>query len=215
MSYQFLDANSSVLTADSSVVSGVVQQPIIQISSVLSVIPVTFSGSPSISGAVTIIGVSSVSGSVGIIGTPSVSGAITAMGNLNITMASVLANTVVPIAVGGIGEQITANAPLSQWVQGVASVFTGVIQPIIPAQGSSVFSYITSLQATNASANAVYMTFYGATSSIIGYLPVPANGGAIPTFPNGWKTSANGAFSASVSGVASVFLSASGFISKT
>ena len=175
----------------------------------------SITGIPSVSGTVNIgntvtINPASVSGSVGIVGTPSVSGALTAMGKLNVAMSSVVANSVIPIAVGGIGEQITANAPLTQWVQGIASCFTGVIQPIIPAQGSSIFSYITSLQVTNASANAVYLTFYGASSSVVGFLPVPANGGAVPVMPNGWKTSANGAFSASVSGVASVFLSASG-----
>lgn len=53
--YQFLDAYSSVQTAASSVVSGA-HQPLVQIASVLSPIPTTFSGSPSISGAVTIVG---------------------------------------------------------------------------------------------------------------------------------------------------------------
>lgn len=118
-------------------------------------------------------------------------------------------------AVGPAGETIVANAPLTKWVQGVASTFTGVIQPLIAAQGSSVFTYITGVQIANASPNNVYLTFYGATSSVVGYTVAPANGGSNIVLPNAWKTNANGAFSASVSGVASVFLSAEGFISKT
>lgn len=54
MSYTFISGDGSVLTADSSIVSGVVQRPIINIGSVLGTVPTTFSGSPSISGAVTI-----------------------------------------------------------------------------------------------------------------------------------------------------------------
>ncbi len=227
MSYQFFDANTSILSADSSVISGNVLRPTVDIGSVLSAVPVSFSGSPSISGAVTIVGIPSVSGTVNIGnnvsvsgtvnigGTPSISGALMEMGNLNITMASVLANSTVPIAVGGFGEQVVANAPFTQWVQGNASCFTGVIQPVITAQGTSVFTYVTSAQVTNASANNVYLTIYGATSSVVSYLPVPANSGAIPLMINGWKSNANGAFSASVSGVSSVYLAFQGFISKT
>lgn len=53
MTYLFLDANSSILTADSDVVASA-HRPIVEISSVLSPIPTTFSGSPSISGTVNI-----------------------------------------------------------------------------------------------------------------------------------------------------------------
>ncbi len=63
--YTFLDSNSSVQTASSSIVSGA-HQPIVQIGSVLTSVPVTFSGSPSVSGAVTIIGNPSISGTVNI-----------------------------------------------------------------------------------------------------------------------------------------------------
>ncbi len=120
-----------------------------------------------------------------------------------------------PNAVGPSGENIAVNAPFNKWIQGKASCFTGVIQPIIAAQGSSIFTYITAVQAANNSANNAYLTFYGATDSVIGYSAVPANGGSNIIIPNAWKSNANGAFSASVSGVASVFLSASGFISKS
>lgn len=249
MPYQFLDANSSILTADSSVVSGVIQRPLINVASILS--PITIIGSPSISGAVTVVGNASVSGTVGssVIGTvpvtqsglriSSISGTVVVQSvvgtyaedaphttgdaglfNLavrNDTLSSITSadSDYSPQAVGPSGELVAVNAPFTKWVQGVASCFTGVIQPVIAAQGSSVFTYITSGQVANASANNVYLTFYGAASSVVGYLPVPANSGALPIMPNAWKSNANGAFSASVSGVSSVFLSFQGFISKS
>lgn len=119
------------------------------------------------------------------------------------------------MSVGPSGEVIVANAPLTKWVQGNASLFTGIIQPIIAAQGASVFTYITGVQVANASANNAYITFFGATGSVVGYTPAPANGGSNIVLLNAWKGNANGAFSASVSGVASVYLSAEGFISKS
>lgn len=53
--YQFLDAYGSVLTAATSVVAGA-HQPIVQIGSIVGGFPVSFSGSPSISGTVNVIG---------------------------------------------------------------------------------------------------------------------------------------------------------------
>ena len=50
MSYQFLDAYSSVQSADSSVVSGVIQRPIVNIGSILSAIPTVSTGNSSVSG---------------------------------------------------------------------------------------------------------------------------------------------------------------------
>jgi len=76
MSYSFLDAFASVQTADSSVVSGTTQRPKVDVGSVFSVVPVSFSGSPSISGAVTIVGTPSISGTINVSGTPSVSGTV-------------------------------------------------------------------------------------------------------------------------------------------
>jgi len=186
-------------------------------SSIIGTVPVIQSGThiASISGTVTVASL------VGTYPEGSVHGltdqGLFALGVRNDTLASVVASDTQysRLTVGPAGEVIMANAPLTKWVQGNASCFTGVIQPVIAAQGSSVFTYVTAVQVANASANNVYLTFYGASSSVVGYLPVPANSGAIPTMPNGWKSNANGAISASVSGVASVFISAQGFISKT
>lgn len=240
--YQFLDAYGSVLTAASSVIGGV-NYPIVFTSgsagassvsgtvgaSIIGLTPVSVTNSPSISGTVgaSIIGtvpvVQSGTRITSIIGAYAEDSAST-QSDVGVFTLAVRNDTLSSVTsadgdysaqtVGPAGEVVTANAPLTKWVQGVASCFTGVIQPIIAAQGSSVFTYITSGQITNASANNVYLTFFGATGSVVGYCPVPANSGALPLMPNAWKGNANGAFSASVSGVASVYLSFQGFISK-
>lgn len=121
--------------------------------------------------------------------------------------------------VGPAGELIAANAPFTKWVQGTASMLggtpvTGSLVPIIAAQGTSIFTYITGFQAANASAGNVWLTLFGGINSVIGFTVAPGNGGSNITFPNALKTNANNAFSASISGVASVYLSAQGFIAK-
>lgn len=239
MSYSFLDASGSVMTGSASVIAGEQYQRVF-VNGVVSVSGAfTPSGNQSVSGTVgaSVVGtvpttqagqrITSVAGTVTVASLVGTYSEDAASGNSdpglfglkvrNDTMSSITSTDgdYSGSAVGPVGETLTANAPMTKWVQGVASAFTGVIQPVIPAQGTSIFTYITSGQAANASANNVYLTLYGAASSIIGFLPVPANSGALPLMINGMKTSANGAFSASVSGVSSVFLSFQGFISKT
>lgn len=121
--------------------------------------------------------------------------------------------------VGPAGELIAENAPLTKWVSGTASMIggtpvTGSLVPIIAAQGSSVFTYITGVQIANASGTNAWITLLGATNSVIGYTIAPANGGSNIYYQNGLKTNANAAFSASISAVASVYVSAQGFIAK-
>lgn len=117
--------------------------------------------------------------------------------------------------VGPAGETIIANAPYTKWVQGSTSIFGATSVAVLAAQGASIFTYITGLQVTNASANNVYVTLGTGSNSILGYTVAPANGGSNIYFPNALKTTQNGTFTASINGVASVFLSAQGFISKT
>lgn len=147
---------------------------------------------------------------------------IFALGVRNDTMSSVTSADVdySQMSTGPVGEMITANAPINKWVQGTASMLGGTpvnggSVAVIAAQGASIFTYITGLQITNASANNVWLRLDGATSSIIGFTVAPANGGSNIVFPNALKTNANAAFTASISGVASVYLAAQGFISKT
>lgn len=120
------------------------------------------------------------------------------------------------ISVGPAGEAVTANAPFTKWVQGNTSIVSGASVAVIAAQGASIFTYVTAVQLSNISATNALVTFQGASSSIIGYVPAPGNGGAVFTIPNAWKSNANGAITASISSQsASIFISMSGFISKT
>lgn len=143
------------------------------------------------------------------------------MGARNDTLASVTSNDgdYSSHVVGPAGELIAENAPLTKWISGTASMLGGVPLTssviVIAAQGASVFTYITGVQVANLGSASVLVGFYGATSSLIGYTIAPAGGGSNIYYENGLKTNANGAFSASVSGTASIFVSAQGFISKT
>ena len=105
-------------------------------------------------------------------------------------------------------------------VTGTASCFTGVGQPVLASVLSNYIN-VTSLQIANASANNVYLTLYGSgvgsvmTGSIIGYTIAPANGGSNIVYEIPIRTGISNPLMASVSGVASVYLSAQGFYSKT
>lgn len=142
------------------------------------------------------------------------------LGVRNDTLASVTSADLdySPMTVGPAGENIVANAPLTRWVQGRASLLNGaswgVLQPVIAAQGSSVFTYVTGVQVANFSGSSVLVSFTGGQDSVIGYTIAPAGGGSNIIYPNALKTNANAAFGASVSGTSSVFVSAQGFISR-
>jgi hypothetical protein len=122
-----------------------------------------------------------------------------------------------PIAGGPVGETITANAPITKWIRGTADlrVSSGGSIAAIAAQGASIFTYITGIQVANMGSASVLVTFAGGLGSILGYTIAPAGGGSNITYPNALKTGENSAFTASISGVASVLVSAQGFISKT
>ena len=134
----------------------------------------------------------------------------------NDTMSSVTSadNDYSPVSVGPIGEVIAANAPITKWVQGQTSIMYGTSVQTIAAQGASIFTYITAIQIANVSANVSLVKFTGGLGSTLGYTIAPANGGSNMYFPNGLKTGENSGFSASISGISSVFLSVQGFISK-
>ncbi len=229
MSYTFIDATGATQTADSSVVSGIIQRPIVNIGSIIgdmqvkvnmpssSVVAYQLAGS--------IIGVVPTSGSV--VGTysedaphtPGDSG-LAVWGVRNDTMASVTSTDgdYSQFTVGPMGENIVANSPITKWVQAQTSVMYGTSVLVLAAQGASVFSYVTGVQIANDSPTYSRVTFtvgLGGTSSILGFIPAPANSGAIVTLPNAWKTAANAGISASISGVSSIYVTLEGFISKT
>lgn len=142
-----------------------------------------------------------------------------ALGVRGDTMASVTSADLdySQISIGPIGEVLTANAPITKWVRGTADlrVVLGASVTAIPAQGASIFTYITSIQLANMGSASVLVTLAGGLGSILGYSIAPAGGGSNILYPNALKTGENSAFTASISGVASVLVSAQGFISKT
>lgn len=121
------------------------------------------------------------------------------------------------VAVGPVGETITANAPITKWIRGTADlrVVLGASVTAVAAQGASIFTYITSAQVLNFGPSSVIVTFAGGLGSILGYTIAPAGGGSNIVYPNALKTGENSAFTASISGTASVIVSAQGFIASS
>ena len=141
-----------------------------------------------------------------------------ALGVRNDTLSSITSadGDYSPMAVDARGGAITANAPITKWVQGTADlrVVLGASVTAIAAQGASIFTYITGVQVANMGSASVLVTFAGGLGSILGYTIAPAGGGSNIYYPNALKTGENSAFTASINGVASVLVSAQGFISK-
>lgn len=119
-------------------------------------------------------------------------------------------------AVGPVGEKIVANSPITKWIRGTADlrVVLGASVTAIAAQGASVFTYITGVQIANIGGASVLVTLAGGLGSILAYSIAPAGGGSNIQYPNALKTGENSAFTASISGVASVLVSAQGFTAK-
>lgn len=140
------------------------------------------------------------------------------LGVRNDTMASVTSadGDYSQRAVGPSGETLVANAPLTRWVRGTADlrVVLGASVTAIAAQGASVFTYITGVQVVNMGSASVIVTLAGGLGSILGYTIAPAGGGSNIVYPNALKTGENSAFTASISGTASVLVSAQGFTAR-
>ncbi len=123
-----------------------------------------------------------------------------------------------PVTVGVAGEMITANgATLTKWVQGTADFRagnTGASILVIANGTSSIFQYITGVQVANLGPSSVLVTL-AAGGSTLGYTIAPAGGGSNIYYANGLKTPGRFGLAASISGIASVLVSAQGFISKT
>lgn len=135
----------------------------------------------------------------------------------NDTLSSITSNDgdYSPFAVGPTGAITTNDAPITKWIQGTADlrVVLGASVTAIAAQGASIFTYIREIQVANMGSASVLVTFSGGLGSILGYTIAPAGGGS--NFITRLKTGENSAFTASISGVASVLVSAQGFISKS
>lgn len=121
-----------------------------------------------------------------------------------------------PIAGGPVGETIVANSPITKWVQGTADFRNGNVGAsiqVIATGGTSVFTYITGIQVANMGSASVLVTL-ASSGSTLGYTIAPAGGGSNIYYPNALKSPSNGNFAASLSGIASVLVSAQGFIAK-
>ena len=148
MSYAFIDGYGSVLTAESSVVSGSAQRPVVTVGSFLTAVPTTITGNPSISGTV----------------------GASVIGNVNITITSIAtANGAVPIF-APLTARIQGTADL-RVVQGASVV-------VLAAQGSGVRTYVEHVQIANFGSASVLVTFADTTTSILGYTIAPAGGGS-------------------------------------
>lgn len=119
-------------------------------------------------------------------------------------------------AVGPVGELVVANSPLTKWVQGTADFRQGNAGAsiLVVANGvASIFQYITGVQVANMGPASVLVTL-ASGGSTLGYTIAPAGGGSNIYYPNGLKTPGSFGMAASISGIASVLVSAQGFVSK-
>jgi hypothetical protein len=166
--------------------------------SIIGIPTVTFSGSPSISGAVTLVGNTippgSVSGTVG---------------------ASVIGT--VPVTQGGniviSGSVLTLYAPTASLVSGVTSVITGTssVQVLAPAAGGQR-NYITNLLVTNGAAVGTFVNLYDAGQVIYSGYAAASGGGFALAFPVPLKQSSiSGNLSAGAITQASIVVAANGF----
>lgn len=132
--------------------------------------------------------------SVNISGNPSVS-----VGNVTVGVASV----------------ISYNAPVASFVSGTADLRgnAGASVAIIAGQGGAIKTYITGLQVANLGSASVLVTLAGNSQggSTLGYTIAPAGGGSNVVYTVPLVTGGNQPFTASISGIASVLLSAQGF----
>lgn len=162
--YDFLDAYSSVKTASTSEVAGA-HQPIVQINSALGAIPVSFSGSPSISGAITILGTSSVLNYV----------------TRNDTIASFLGVdlTTRPLASDSAGRLIIKPfAPTEALTYGVSSTVNTNRSSLLGLSGTGLRNYITDILIANTGSVTTLVSFSDSNGSIIGKTIAPATSGS-------------------------------------
>lgn len=122
-------------------------------------------------------------------------------------------------AVGPSGETVVANSPITKWVSGATSVMYGTSVQVLAAPGTSIFTYITGIHVMNESANISRVTITQGLgrvpASMMTWAVAPASGGSNMNFPNPLKTVDNVGISASISGISSVFVTITGFTSKT
>lgn len=120
---------------------------------------------------------------------------------------------------GPVGEGIIANAPITKWVYGATSIMYGPSVQVLAAPGTSIFTYITGINVINESATLSRVTITQGLgrvpASMLTWAVAPANGGSNATYVNPIRVLDNNGISASISGVSSVYVTITGFTSKT
>lgn len=198
--YQFIDANSSIITAGSSAI-GSVHYPVVKITSVISVqqsgtVISSISGNINIAGSVLAQNTvpSSLLVGASIIGAPPVS--VTFPTNQNVS---------------GSIFSISRIATTPSVVQGTADlrVVQGGSVAILAAPGAGISNYVKHVQIANFGPSSVLVTIADNTTSILGYSIAPAGSGS--NYDCFYKAVANSPITASINGTASVLVSAQGF----
>jgi hypothetical protein len=99
------------------------------------------------------------------------------------------AQRIVTDLVGKLIELPYANP--ENYVQGATTAQTGsTVVSVIASAGGSLRNYITSCQVTNTSSTNTFMQITDGASTVMATIPMPANGGAVVTFPSPLKGTA-------------------------
>lgn len=172
MSYQFLDAYGSVLTADSSFVSGVIQRPIVNIGSTVGV---SLSGNVVVSSASIVGGYAEdsahTSGDVGLFTLGVRNDAISSLASANLEY--------VGLSLDSSGRTlIKPFAPNEALVQGVSSTVNINPSSLIAGAGAGLRNYLTDILVSNTGSVATSVSFRDGDGSVIGRTIAPANSGS-------------------------------------
>ena len=177
--YNFLDAYGSVLTASSKEVGGA-HQPIVQINSALGAIPVSFSGSPSISGTVNVGG--SVLGTYGedTGHTDGNAGLFTLGVRNDLTSSFVSANLdYTPRATDSAGRTLVKPfASDASSVFGVGSVNGAASVILMTAPGAGLKNYLTDFAVANTGAATTLVRITAGGASVLAFTIAPTGGGS-------------------------------------
>jgi len=218
--YQFLDANSSILTAHSSITTGGAHEPYVIISSILSM---PSSPPSSVSGTVGASIIGQLPGGVALLGSViSFQGggwSPSAMGYRyrNDTLASTLGadQTFGPSSRDSAGRTlIKPYAAEEARIEGYNSVVSTSVTTLIAAAGTGLRNYITDIWFANSdSTNGTVVTLKDGAGSILGYTYAPSKSGSnLPGLVTPIRTGINTTFDFQAgTGVSILYATVKGF----
>lgn len=189
--YQFFDANGSILTADSSIVSGSTHRPIIHIGNAPSIYG-------NVSGSVLAQQIGTVISSV----VNSIPSSLLAgnYGFRNDSVSSFLGGNLSwnQMSTDSAGRTLTKPfAPEESRIEGYVTLTSTSVTNLVAAAGAGLRNYITDLWIANTGASATLVTFSSnGGNSILGYTIAPAGSGSnLPGLTTPIMTPANETFS--------------------